>query len=79
MKRGKAYFLKERLKEYAKNRDYGFLLYIVDTIRILFYGTDEDDCNGEKLFFKKKEAVYLLFIIIEKSIHTYLMVDLKII
>ena len=79
MKRGKAYFLKERLKEYAKNKDYGFLLYIVDTIRIIFMGLMKMTVMEKNYFLKKKEAVYLLFIIIEKSIHTYLMADLKII
>ena len=72
MKRGKAYFLKERLKEYAKNRDYGFLLYIVDTIRILFYGTDEDDCNGEKLFFKKERGS-LFAVHNNREIHSHIL------
>ena len=70
MKRGKTYFLRERLKEFVKNRDYGFLLYIVDSLRIIFYGVDEDDCKGEKLFFKKERGS-LFAVYNNREMHPY--------
>ena len=72
MKRGRKFFLRELVKRYIKDNNYGFLLFISDSLKLIRHGVDQDDCLGQKLFFKK-EGSLLMGVYNNREIHSHIL------
>jgi len=72
MRRGKKFFLREALKKFIKDKDYGFLGFLLDVYKLLRFGVDLDDSNGQKLFFKT-EGGLTMALYNNREIHSHIL------
>jgi FkbM family methyltransferase len=72
MQKSRSFLLREHIKKYAKESDYGFILFMVDSLRVVLYGSNYDDCNGEKLFFKQEGSLSLA-VYNNREIHSHIL------